>query len=58
MRFFNAYDASRDLNLIALKRRLAGMKKFNLKLKTHPVCDYAEKVEMEGLFLACVSVSK
>lgn len=34
------------------------MKKFNLKLKTHPVCDYAEKAEMEALFLACVGVSK
>jgi len=58
MRFFNAYDASRDLNIIALKRKLAEMKKFNRKLNTHPVCDYAEKVEMESLFLACVSVSK
>ena len=58
MRFFNAYDASRDLNIIALKKKLAVQKKFNRKLNTHPVCDYAEKVEMENLFMACISTSK
>jgi hypothetical protein len=58
LRFFNAYDASRDLNIIVLKKRLAGQKRFNQKLKTLPVFDYAEKIEMENLFLSCISVNK
>ena len=34
------------------------MKKFNRQIKTHPVVDYAEKTEMENLFMECVNVSQ
>lgn len=54
LRFFNAYDASRDLNILMLKRRLDQMKKDNQKLRTYQAFDYAEKTDIENLFLDCI----
>ena len=58
LRFFNAYDASRDLNILMLKRRLDQMKKDNQKLRTYQAFDYAEKTDIENLFLDCIEQCK
>ena len=54
MRFFSAYDASRDLNIIMLKKRLDMLRKENQKLRTYQAFDYAEKTDIENLFLDCI----
>ena len=58
MRFFNAYDASRDLNILMLKKRLDQKKTDHKKVRTNQAFDYAEKTEIENLFLDCVDHSK
>ena len=58
MRFFSAYDASRDINILMLKKRLAQKKKDNQKKRTFQACDYAEKTDIENLFLDCVDYCK
>ena len=54
MRFFNAYDASRDLNILMLKKRLEQKKQDHKRVRTNQAFDYAEKTEIENLFLDCV----
>jgi hypothetical protein len=54
VKFFNAYDASRDLNILMLQKRLDSIKKENQKLRTYQAFDYAEKAEIENLFLDCI----
>lgn len=58
LRFFNAYDASRDLNILMLKRRLDQMKRENQRLRTYQAFDYAEKTDIENLFLDCIEQCK
>lgn len=54
LKFFSAYDASRDLNVLMLKRKLDSKKRDNQKLRTFQAFDYAEKADIENLFLDCV----
>ena len=58
LRFFNAYDASRDLNILMLKKRLDQMKKENQRMRTNQAFDYAEKSDIENLFLDCIEQCK
>jgi len=58
IKFFKAYDASRDLNILLLKNKLENKKKGNKRLRTFQAFDYAEKVEIENLFLDCIDLSK
>ena len=58
MKFFNAYDASRDLKILILKKQLALKKKENQKLKTQEALGFAEKNEIENLFLDCIDTCK
>ena len=44
MRFFNAYDASRDLNILMLKKRLEQKKQDHKRVRTNQAFDYAEKI--------------
>ena len=58
LRFFSAYDASRDLNILILKKQYAQRKKENLKIKTFQATDFSEKTEIENLFLDCLEATK
>ena len=58
LKFFNAYDASRDLNILMLKKRLEQMKKENQRMRTYQAFDYAEKTDIENLFLDCIEQYK
>ena len=58
MKFFSAYDASRDLNILVLKRKVEMKKKSVRKMRTVQAYDYAEKSEMENLFLDCIDHCK
>jgi hypothetical protein len=58
LKFFSAYDASRDLNILVLKRTVDMKKKWVRKIRTVQAYDYAEKSEMENLFLDCIDHCK
>lgn len=58
LKFFSAYDASRELNVLMLKRKLDIKKKNNQDLRTFQAHDYAEKADIENLFLDCVDQCK
>ena len=58
LKFFSAYDASRDLNVLMLKRKLELKKRDNQKLRTFQAFDYAEKADIENLFLDCIDQCK
>ena len=54
LKFFTAYDASRDLNILILKKQFHLKRKENQKLKTCQAVDYSNKAEIENLFLDCM----
>ena len=58
IKFFRAYDASRDLNILILKKQVLAQKRENQKLKTSNAFDYSEKAEIENLFLDCIEQTK
>lgn len=58
LKFFNSYDASRDLNILILKKQYAERKKENQKIKTCQASDFSQKTEIENLFLDCLEASK
>jgi len=58
LKFFSAYDSSRDLNILFLKRKVEMKKKWVRKMRTVQAYDYAEKSEMENLFLDCIDYCK
>ena len=58
LKFFTAYDASRDLNILILKKQFQLKRKENQKLKTCQAIDYSNKTEIENLFLDCMDYQK
>lgn len=58
IKFFRAYDASRDLNILFIKKQVNVQKKENNRLKTANAFEYSEKSEIEGLFLECIDQTK
>jgi len=58
VKFFTAYDASRDLNILILKKQYHMKKKENQKLKSVQAFDYSQKTEIENLFLDCMDYQK
>ena len=58
LKFFSAYDASRDLNILLMKKHFATRKNENQKIKTSQASDFSEKTEIEQLFLECMESCK
>lgn len=58
MKFFSAYDASRDLSILILKKHYHQKKKENQKIKTYQAYDFSEKSEIESLFLSSLDACK
>lgn len=58
MKFFSAYDASRDLKILILKKQFAFKKKEAQRLRTYQAFDFSEKAEIENLFLDCMDHCK
>lgn len=58
VKFFNAYDASRDLNILFLQKKLDSKKKENQRIRTQTAYEYAEKADIENLFLECIDQCK
>lgn len=58
LKFFEAYDCSRDMNILVLQKQVQAMKKSNQKLRNNQAFDNAEKAEIENLFLDCIEQCK
>lgn len=53
-KFFKLYDLSRDEQIVELQKKLCTVKKNNLRMKSAKANDFAEKSEIENLFLDSV----
>ena len=58
LKFFEAYDCSRDMNILVLQKQVEAIKKSNQKLRNNQAFDNAEKAEIENLFLDCIEQCK
>lgn len=54
VKFFKAYDLSRDDRIGDLKKKFDTEKKANSKLKNSKAVDMSENAEVENLFLDCI----
>ena len=58
LKFFKAYDLSRDGNIDSMQKKLDTEKKTNSKIKNSMALDHSDKTEIENLFLDCVDECK
>jgi hypothetical protein len=58
LKFFKAYDLSRDSKIEDMQKRLDLQKKSNMRMKNMLAVGNSEKSEVENLFLDCVDECK
>mmetsp|Transcript_31438 Transcript_31438/g.30786 ORF Transcript_31438/g.30786 Transcript_31438/m.30786 type:complete len:129 (+) Transcript_31438:837-1223(+) len=58
LKFFQAFDLSRDGNIESMQKKLDLQKKMNTKIKTTQAQGNWDKSELENLFLDCIDQYK